>query len=135
MALKQAFSTTDGVTDLLYVATNINLCCNPIPQDFIPDMTGYTKPEDPGSLDSKFGVDSGYEWEDLYLRWYDKETNTWKDGDGGIVNADAKADVETHLIAINIYNSELSEYNYDYNVQKDVQWRKYMAQKLIDVCA
>ena len=135
MALKQAFSTTDGVTDLLYVATNINLCCNPIPEDFIPDMTGYTKPEDPGSLDSKFGVDSGYEWEDLYLRWYDKETNTWKDGDGGIVNADAKADVETHLIAINIYNSELSQYNYDYNVQKDVQWRKYMAQKLIDVCA
>ena len=135
MALKQAFSTTDGVTDLLYVATNINLCCNPIPENFIPDMTGYTKPTNPGSLDSMFGVGSGYQWSEYYIAYYEKLNNTWTDGDTGVVNADTKADIETQLIAINIYETDLSQYNYDYTVQRDVQWRKYMAQKLIDVCA
>ena len=133
--LKQAFSTSDGVTDLLYVATNLNLCCNPIPENFIPDMTRYTKPVNPGSLDSMFGELSDYEWKNYYIGFYDKVNNVWTDGNPGVVPGDTKADIETQLIAINIYEAALSQYNYDYAVQRDVQWRKYMAQKLIDVCA
>lgn len=134
MALKQAFSTSDGVTDLLYVATNINLCCNPIPDSFVPDLDGIHRPTDPGSLDSKFGAGSGYEFTTLYTRFYNKVTNTWTDGVSGIVNADVKADVETQLDAINIYNEALKTYEHTLLVQRDVQWRKYMAQALIDVC-
>lgn len=135
MALKQAFSTTDGVTDLLYVATHLNLCCNPIPESFVPVDIGVEAPIDPGSLEATFGAGSGYEFEDLYVAYYDAATNTWRDGESAFVPADVKADVATHLEALVIYEGLLAEYNEVYNVQREVQWKKHVAQALIDVCA
>lgn len=135
MALKQAFSTTDGVTDLLYVATGLNLCCNPIPDNFTPDMGDTVAPIDPGSLDSLFGPESDFEFRDDYAKWYDSINNIWKDGDPGVVSAEPKALVAAQIEAIRIYNEELAEYNYLYNIQREVQWRNTMAQALIDVCA
>lgn len=134
-AVVSNFLIDDYMSTLINVAKDLNLCYNPIPEDFIPDMSAFTKPLDPGSLDSMFGELSDYEWKNYYIAYYDKVNNTWTDGNPGVVPGDTKADIETQLIAINIYEAALSQYNYDYAVQRDVQWRKYMAQKLIDVCA
>lgn len=134
MALKQAFSQTDGVTDLLYVATNIDVISNPVHGDFTPDLSSLAPPLNPGSLDERFGIGSWYEWSDLYVRFYNKEANIWTDGSSGVVNADAKADVETQRIALMIYDSQVKDFNVTVCIQKDIQWRKRVAQDLIDIC-
>jgi len=134
MALKQAFSTADGVTDLLYVAThyNPNLYVNMV--GFEPDMGEVLQPLDPGSLDSKFGAGSGYEHSDIYQSYYDVSNDSWKPNDG-IVTADIKADITYQKEALRIYNAEMIIYTREYNIQKEVQWRKFMAQKLINACS
>ena len=132
MFLKQAFSTTDGVTDLLYVATNI-VGVTP-PESFTPDLSALIPPVNPGSLDSHFGAESDYEFRDLYVRYYDSSTNTWSDGDTGAVNADVKADVAAVKEALDIYAVQKAEYDMQATLQRDVQWRKIYAQALIDVC-
>lgn len=135
MALKQAFSTTDGVTDLLYVATHLDLCCAPIPGQFSPDISSLIAPLSPGTLDSNFGASSGYEFSDYFMRYYDQTTNTWTDGVANVVPADVRADVYEVYVAILIYQEALRQYNYLVGIQKDVQWRKTMAQALIEACA
>lgn len=134
MALKQAFSTTDGVTDLLYVATHLNLCGKPIPDEFIPNTETLVPPIDPGTLDSHFGTSSGYEFSNLFVKYYNQVTNLWTDGIANLVPAEVRADVREVYVAILIYQEALKQYNYQYNIQKDVQWRKSMAQALIEAC-
>lgn len=133
MALKQAFSATDGVTDLLYVATNIDISTSPVPDAFITDTTGLMVPVQPQSLDQAFGFGSFYPFSTQFTQYYDQVANVWRDGN--IVPANVRADVLIQLEAIQLYQAAFVTYMYLYNIQRDVQWRKTIAQALITACA
>lgn len=127
MADKQAFSQTDGVTDRLYVATNLII---PIQESFVPVMD-IPEPISPPSLESLFGIESSNDIEviGLFERWYDKVNNVWIDGND--VNLDLKGEVAAAYEAIVIYNADKEVYDDEYDLQKQIQWRIKCADAMI----
>lgn len=132
MALKQAFSTVDGVTDLLYVATNLNIA---IPEQFTP--TYGAMPAAPTSLNDMFGEPSEYEFKGLFMHYYNQDTNTWDPAATPDVVSDAiKAAVADQFVLIREYDDiTLPAWQLGYYKARETQWRKSIAQDLIDLCA
>lgn len=126
-----------AISDLLYVATHLNLCCNPIPELFVPDMGSELPPVEAESLQSKFGTPgccTDPEWSGYFMRMYDQATNTWKDSTESLAPAELKVAVAEQLTAITIYKELKATYDYNYGVQRDLQWRRHIAEQLIVLC-
>lgn len=103
----------------------------PLDPDFVPTMV-LSEPINPGSIDDTLGVNSDYEFKELVTQFYNQETKTWDTPDVSIVPLDVRAEVAIQQESIDVYNSQLEEYNTEYNLQKEVQWRLHCAEKLID---
>jgi hypothetical protein len=136
MALKQAFSTTDGVTDVLYVATNISCKCD-VPPSFVYEYPA-PKPIKVLSPVDRFSDRLQYDFADLFLTAYDPATKTWRDESStnpGNLPLDVKADVLVQQISYDIYVKQQTQYDLDADTSRWAAYRTYVAQILITEAA
>lgn len=119
--------TMEKKTNVAAMLNNIS-----IPSFFNPDMTGYPDPIPPPSLEEQFGYESPYEFRDLFITWYDQDNKQWRPTSYGAVPPEVQAEVNIAQAAIDFYNDELTEHQYDEHIQKEVQWRALMAEKLME---
>lgn len=116
---------------LLDVARSLN--SGAIPESFVIDYA-VEKPLEVFSPEVVFGAASDYEFRDWFIRYYDVNLEVWKDGDSGVVDAEIKAAVLLQQESFNDYLNALNEWTLGYNTQREMEYRKYLAQILIDVC-
>lgn len=102
-----------------------------IPETFEPDMAAFPAPVAPDSLDSLFGLESTYPDKDLFVRFYDQASKSWTDNSGE-VDASIKADVLLAQEAIDDYQVLKDEWDREFEVQKEVQWRTFYAGRIIE---
>ncbi len=136
MPLKQAFSTTDGVTDLLYVSTHVALPFEP-PVDFEFEYE-VSPPIEVLSPTAKFSSDLLYEFASFFRAFYDPILKRWKDefpGNPGNLPLEMKADVLIQEIAYALYLQDKKVYDFAASNNRWAAYRAYMAQVLIDRCA
>jgi hypothetical protein len=71
---------------------------------------------------------------DLFNGSYNAETKTWKDGDPGNLPLDIKAEVLLQQLAYDAYIESLVSWEALYQNNRWAEYRKHLAQILIDVC-
>jgi hypothetical protein len=124
------------LTDTMEILTQVASVMKPvypIDENFEPTMAS-PAPLNPGSIDDTCGANSSYEFKDFVVAYYDQPTKTWttRPGEEALVPLDVRADVAVQQEAIDIYNSQLADYQQEYNIQREIQWRALCAQRLID---
>lgn len=117
------------MTDLTNVAALLNNVA--IPGNFEADMSDYPAPTEPVTLDQMFGAGSSYEFRDLFINYYDQEAKAWKSTAYGEVPFEVMADVLIAQESIDYYNKLLDEHNLDITIEREVQWRALLAERLM----
>lgn len=120
-----------AISDLLYVATHLQVNTSVVPAGFNYDYN-VDKPERVYSPDEVFGPLSTYEFKDFYSRFYSMETRSWTDG--GTFPAEEKALVLVQQVAYDLYLRSLIDWNIGRDAMKELEYRKFLAQKLIAIC-
>lgn len=120
----KCFYIDDYMDNLTKVASVIRV---EVPQSFTP-VTG-PPPMIPPTWEQAFPPDSEFyeEINDLYNR----DTKTWSDKKDH--TAEAEAEVTFWENQQTDYNNDYIVWKRDYDLQKDLQWRKYAAEQLIDI--
>jgi hypothetical protein len=102
------------------------------PDTFTPDMTSNPAPDVVNDLTKHFGAGSGYEYTDIFQRWYDTEKNIWTSSNEEVITPEIRNTVAAYLVTYNTYIINKSNWDNDYAVAKAVQWRSRNAAELID---
>jgi hypothetical protein len=122
---------TDAMDTLLDVARSLN-------QNEVPESFAFTYavplPTEVFSPAVVFSNPLTCPFAETFVGYYNIETKTWRDGDPGSLPLDMKAEVLLQQTAYDDYLSELSAWNITYNDARWAEYRKYLAQTLIDVC-
>lgn len=125
--LINSFIVSDAMEKLTKVAALLNVA---VPDTFDPEVDPLDL-EEPASLDSQFGASSTHEYRVLFTQYWDAIKNAWKEGADIAVPAEFMAEVNAAQDGINIYNEAKSEWEANYSLQREVQWRAFFAAALI----
>lgn len=101
-----------------------------IPAAFVP--TTDAAPVAPMDLFTKFGtIANNPDYYDIFNNRYDISTNTWDTEDTTIVPTTLRDDVAAWVVTLNTYASDLLEWQLEYDLQRDIQWREKMAEAIL----
>lgn len=111
--------------------TNVAALLNVVaPPSFIPVVAELGVPE-PEQMDNVYGFNSTHDNKELFVQYWSPENLTWKPGAEGPVPADYMAEVIAYQENINAYLLALAEWQANYDIQKEVQYRAMYADALI----
>lgn len=102
------------------------------PSSFEPDMTDFPEPVVMIPMDDIFGSRSVHEFRQIFIEKYNQVTKTWAlERTAGEIPASLRADVLLYQLSLDVVAEEQEEWEREYDVQKNVQWRNHLAEKLI----
>lgn len=118
-----------ALSDIQIVAAQIN---SVPPEIFVPTVAA--APVAPMSMFEKFGTETENPtyWV-AFNSWYSLDTNTWSTDPQAIIDAPApfRATVAAWLASIVAYEAALLAWQINYQVEKEVQWRKLITDAIL----
>lgn len=121
-----SIATNTGLTKLEYAIIHCNV---PAPEWFKPKMP--EKPKHPGYSNDVFGKVSNHPNKELYIKYFNDETEDWHDPENK-VPIELKKEVKNHLDKFEPYLKLNSEWEEQFKIQKIVQWKVYYSNSLLD---
>lgn len=116
------------LSDLQVILTNLSGYSVP---DFFVPVTD-PAPEQPESLQQKFGTYAeNPDYASAFNNYYNIDTNTWATDDRSIAPDDLRNAVADQLALILSYDGNLLTWNINYAFEKDFQWRRKLADKIL----
>jgi hypothetical protein len=122
-----SFKIEDKMEKLTNVAALITDI--PVPDSFTPTVDPLDLPV-PASMADTFGANSDYPHQDDYLAGYDEEAKAWKPE--SIAPDDVKSEVSLYQDVVNEYDAAHAEWKANYDLQRIIQWKAYVAGQLIE---
>jgi hypothetical protein len=115
-----SFIIEDTMEKLTQAALQVT---TPIPDSFVPTMDEFTEIQPP-SLDDTYGVNSTHEHKEAFVSYWDIVNKRWTDTTH--VPGTLAEDVLAHQASIDAYDVLKADYDLEYSLQREIQWKAYV---------
>jgi hypothetical protein len=123
------------IDDVMDKLTSASLLVNiPVDPTFEPVIDDFAEIA-PMSMSQVFGAESEHPHREIFERYFDITTGQWQTDTESVVPGDFNSyagDPIAAYASIAAYNESKAAYDAEYALQREIQWKEYVAQKLID---